>query len=57
MEFEESGIGEECGWPTQLDVAHVLTLGLEALQHRLPKNDNLKSTIYGGSFYCHHHLI
>ncbi|XP_076134337.1 amidophosphoribosyltransferase [Alosa pseudoharengus] len=43
MEFEESGIGEECGvfgcvaageWPTQLDVAQVLTLGLVALQHR-----------------------
>lgn len=43
MEFEESGIGEECGvfgcvaageWPTQLEVAQVLTLGLTALQHR-----------------------
>ncbi|KAM9848482.1 amidophosphoribosyltransferase [Aulostomus maculatus] len=43
MEFEESGIGEECGvfgcvaageWPTQLEVAQVLTLGLVALQHR-----------------------
>uniref|UniRef100_A0A668V7J2 Amidophosphoribosyltransferase n=1 Tax=Oreochromis aureus TaxID=47969 RepID=A0A668V7J2_OREAU len=43
MEFEESSIGEECGvfgcvaageWPTQLDVAQVLTLGLVALQHR-----------------------
>lgn len=42
-EFEESGIGEECGvfgcvaageWPTQLEVAKVLTLGLVALQHR-----------------------
>ncbi|XP_029488875.1 amidophosphoribosyltransferase-like [Oncorhynchus nerka] len=42
-EFEESGIGEECGvfgcvaageWPTQLEVAQVLTLGLVALQHR-----------------------
>ncbi|CDQ73959.1 unnamed protein product [Oncorhynchus mykiss] len=41
-EFEESGIGEECGvfgcvaageWPTQLEVAKVLTLGLVALQH------------------------
>lgn len=43
MELEESGIGEECGlfgcvsageWPTQLEVAQVLTLGLVALQHR-----------------------
>uniref|UniRef100_A0A8D0CYD4 Amidophosphoribosyltransferase n=1 Tax=Sander lucioperca TaxID=283035 RepID=A0A8D0CYD4_SANLU len=43
MEFEASGIGEECGvfgcvaageWPTQLEVAQVLTLGLTALQHR-----------------------
>ncbi|KAG7263219.1 hypothetical protein CRUP_036225 [Coryphaenoides rupestris] len=43
MEFEECGIGEECGvfgcvaareWPTQLEVAQVLTLGLVALQHR-----------------------
>ncbi|MBN3296000.1 PUR1 Amidophosphoribosyltransferase, partial [Amia calva] len=43
MEFEELGIGEECGvfgcvaageWPTQLEVAQVLTLGLVALQHR-----------------------
>ena len=43
MEFEENGIGEECGvfgcvaageWPTQLEVAQVLTLGLVALQHR-----------------------
>uniref|UniRef100_G3PMT8 Amidophosphoribosyltransferase n=1 Tax=Gasterosteus aculeatus aculeatus TaxID=481459 RepID=G3PMT8_GASAC len=43
MEFEGSGIGEECGvfgcvaageWPTQLEVAQVLTLGLVALQHR-----------------------
>ncbi|XP_061094119.1 amidophosphoribosyltransferase [Conger conger] len=43
MEFEESGIGEECGvfgcvaageWPTQLEVAQILTLGLVALQHR-----------------------
>ncbi|KAA8589818.1 hypothetical protein FQN60_013183 [Etheostoma spectabile] len=42
MEFEASGIGEECGvfgcvaageWPTQLEVAQVLTLGLVALQH------------------------
>ncbi|KAJ8332396.1 hypothetical protein SKAU_G00425690, partial [Synaphobranchus kaupii] len=42
MEFEESGIGEECGvfgcvaageWPTQLEVAQILTLGLVALQH------------------------
>ncbi|KAF3835110.1 hypothetical protein F7725_027668 [Dissostichus mawsoni] len=42
MEFEENGIGE-CGvfgcvaageWPTQLEVAQVLTLGLVALQHR-----------------------
>lgn len=43
MEFEESGIGEECGvfgcvaageWPSQLEVAQILTLGLVALQHR-----------------------
>lgn len=43
MEFEESGIGEECGvfgcvaageWSTQLEVAQILTLGLVALQHR-----------------------
>uniref|UniRef100_A0A4W4GSK9 Amidophosphoribosyltransferase n=1 Tax=Electrophorus electricus TaxID=8005 RepID=A0A4W4GSK9_ELEEL len=43
MEFEESGIGEECGvfgcvaageWPTQLEVGQILTLGLVALQHR-----------------------
>lgn len=43
MEFEESGIGEECGvfgcvaageWPTHLEVAQILTLGLVALQHR-----------------------
>uniref|UniRef100_A0A8C6S6B5 Amidophosphoribosyltransferase n=1 Tax=Neogobius melanostomus TaxID=47308 RepID=A0A8C6S6B5_9GOBI len=43
MEFEASGIGEECGvfgcvaageWPTQLEVAQVLSLGLVALQHR-----------------------
>ncbi|MCJ8743561.1 hypothetical protein PDJAM_G00095520 [Pangasius djambal] len=43
MEFEESGIGEECGvfgsvaageWPTQLEVAQIITLGLVALQHR-----------------------
>ncbi|XP_034085883.1 amidophosphoribosyltransferase [Gymnodraco acuticeps] len=43
MEFEDNGIGEECGvfgcvaageWPTQLEVAQVLTLGLVALQHR-----------------------
>ncbi|KAK9399127.1 amidophosphoribosyltransferase [Crotalus adamanteus] len=43
MEFEESGIGEECGvfgcisaglWPTELDVPHVITLGLVGLQHR-----------------------
>ncbi|XP_039606834.1 amidophosphoribosyltransferase isoform X1 [Polypterus senegalus] len=43
MEFEELGIREECGvfgcvaagqWPTQLEVAQVITLGLVALQHR-----------------------
>ncbi|XP_043546340.1 amidophosphoribosyltransferase [Chiloscyllium plagiosum] len=43
MEFEESGIQEECGvfgcvaageWPTHLDVPHVIALGLVALQHR-----------------------
>ncbi|XP_036271510.1 amidophosphoribosyltransferase isoform X3 [Pipistrellus kuhlii] len=43
MELEESGIREECGvfgcissgeWPTQLDVPHVITLGLQGLQHR-----------------------
>ena len=43
MELEELGIREECGvfgciasgeWPTQLDVPHVVTLGLEGLQHR-----------------------
>ncbi|XP_069487704.1 amidophosphoribosyltransferase isoform X2 [Ambystoma mexicanum] len=43
MEFEELGIGEECGvfgciaageWPTQLDVPHVIALGLVGLQHR-----------------------
>lgn len=43
MELEESGIGEECGifgcvaageWPTQLEVAQILSLGLVALQHR-----------------------
>ncbi|MEE6461939.1 hypothetical protein FKM82_001452 [Ascaphus truei] len=43
MELEESGIREECGvfgcvaagdWPTQLDVPHVLALGLVGLQHR-----------------------
>ncbi|XP_029443069.1 amidophosphoribosyltransferase isoform X1 [Rhinatrema bivittatum] len=43
MELEESGIREECGlfgcitageWPTQLDVPHVITLGLVGLQHR-----------------------
>lgn len=47
MEFEESGIGEECGvfgcvaageWPTQLEVAQILTLGLVALQHRQVKS-------------------
>ncbi|XP_017513908.1 amidophosphoribosyltransferase isoform X4 [Manis javanica] len=43
MELEELGIREECGvfgciasgeWPTQLDVPHVITLGLVGLQHR-----------------------
>lgn len=43
MQGDESGLGEECGvfgcvaageWPTQLEVAQVLTLGLVALQHR-----------------------
>ncbi|KAJ7410287.1 PPAT isoform 5 [Pitangus sulphuratus] len=43
MELEELGIREECGvfgciasgaWPTELDVPHVLTLGLVGLQHR-----------------------
>lgn len=43
MELEESGVREECGvfgciasgeWPTQLDVPHVITLGLVGLQHR-----------------------
>lgn len=43
MELEESGIREECGvfgciasgdWPTELDVPHVITLGLVGLQHR-----------------------
>ncbi|KAM3939450.1 amidophosphoribosyltransferase [Leptodactylus fuscus] len=43
MEFEELGIREECGvfgciasgpWPTQLDVPHVIALGLVGLQHR-----------------------
>lgn len=43
MELEESGMREECGvfgciasgeWPTQLDVPHVITLGLVGLQHR-----------------------
>uniref|UniRef100_W5N9F8 Amidophosphoribosyltransferase n=1 Tax=Lepisosteus oculatus TaxID=7918 RepID=W5N9F8_LEPOC len=43
MEFEELGIREECGvfgcvaageWPTELEVAQVITLGLVALQHR-----------------------
>uniref|UniRef100_A0A670I8T7 Glutamine amidotransferase type-2 domain-containing protein n=1 Tax=Podarcis muralis TaxID=64176 RepID=A0A670I8T7_PODMU len=42
MEFEELGIREECGvfgciasglWPTELDVPHVITLGLVGLQH------------------------
>lgn len=43
MELEELGIREECGvfgcissgeWPTQLDVPHVIALGLVGLQHR-----------------------
>lgn len=43
MELEELGVREECGvfgcissgeWPTQLDVPHVITLGLVGLQHR-----------------------
>lgn len=43
MHEDESGLEEECGvfgcvaageWPTQLEVAQVLTLGLVALQHR-----------------------
>lgn len=43
MKLEELGIREECGvfgciasgeWPTQLDVPHVITLGLVGLQHR-----------------------
>uniref|UniRef100_A0A8C9RY48 Amidophosphoribosyltransferase n=1 Tax=Scleropages formosus TaxID=113540 RepID=A0A8C9RY48_SCLFO len=43
LELEESGLAEECGvfgcvaagqWPTQLEVAQVLALGLVALQHR-----------------------
>lgn len=43
MELEELGIREECGvfgciasgvWPTELDVPHVITLGLVGLQHR-----------------------
>lgn len=43
MDLEESGLGEECGvfgcvaageWPTHLEVAQILTLGLVALQHR-----------------------
>ncbi|XP_065260702.1 amidophosphoribosyltransferase isoform X2 [Emys orbicularis] len=43
MEFEELGIREECGvfgciasgsWPAELDVPHVITLGLVGLQHR-----------------------
>ncbi|KAL1771054.1 amidophosphoribosyltransferase isoform X2 [Sigmodon hispidus] len=47
MELEELGIREECGvfgyiasgeWPTQLDVQHVITLGLVGLQHRGQEN-------------------
>lgn len=43
MDMEESGMREECGvfgciasgeWPTQLDVPHVITVGLQGLQHR-----------------------
>ncbi|XP_043826657.1 amidophosphoribosyltransferase isoform X3 [Dromiciops gliroides] len=43
MDLAESGIFEECGvfgciasgeWPTELDVPHVITLGLVGLQHR-----------------------
>ncbi|KAM5289596.1 LOW QUALITY PROTEIN: amidophosphoribosyltransferase-like [Glossophaga mutica] len=43
MELEELGIQEECGvfghitsgeWPTQLDVPHVIALGLVGLKHR-----------------------
>nr|DBA29171.1 TPA: hypothetical protein GDO54_009424 [Pyxicephalus adspersus] len=43
MELEELGIREECGvfgclasgtWPTQLDVPHIITLGMVGLQHR-----------------------
>ncbi|XP_028932973.1 amidophosphoribosyltransferase [Ornithorhynchus anatinus] len=43
MELEALGVGEECGvfgciasggWPSQLDVPHVITLGLVGLQHR-----------------------
>lgn len=43
MELEELGIREECGvfgciaagaWPSELDVPHVITLGLVGLQHR-----------------------
>uniref|UniRef100_A0A803WC90 Phosphoribosyl pyrophosphate amidotransferase n=1 Tax=Ficedula albicollis TaxID=59894 RepID=A0A803WC90_FICAL len=46
MELEELGIREECGvfgciasgaWPTELDVPHVLTLGLVGLQHSIPE--------------------
>lgn len=54
MEFEESGIGEECGvfgcvaageWPTQLEVAQVLTLGLVALQHRLVARERARACV------------
>ncbi|XP_043918429.1 amidophosphoribosyltransferase [Protopterus annectens] len=53
MEFEELGIGEECGvfgcvaagdWPTQLDIPHVITLGLVALQHRGQESAGIVTT-------------
>ena len=47
MASEESGMREACGvvgclslgpWPTEVDMAHVVCLGLTALQHRSADN-------------------
>ncbi|XP_041050667.1 amidophosphoribosyltransferase isoform X2 [Carcharodon carcharias] len=67
MEFEESGIREECGvfgcvatgeWPTHLDVPHVIALGLVALQHRGQESAGIV-TSNGGSppLYMTHKVL
>jgi len=56
LKYEESGMREECGvfgivaadsWPTSIDLAHLIHLGLVGLQHRGQESAGITTTLGG----------